>query len=165
MLQPFAKNLSFNAPLVSAFHRAGWQASVHISFHSAANCHYSAKSRLSSWLLVKMCQLINDKRGLVVNFFQPKRCEFVSFFMLIHKDFVGFLHMYKNTNCASTLNNCTCEAKTIFQVYHSRLTFECYEFSVISNYLPTIYTSYLSYHIWLARAGKKPFSKIFRIVE
>lgn len=33
MLQPFAKNLSFNASVVSAFHRAGWQASVHISFH------------------------------------------------------------------------------------------------------------------------------------
>lgn len=32
MLQPFAKNLSFNAPVVFAFHRAGWQASVHISF-------------------------------------------------------------------------------------------------------------------------------------
>lgn len=32
MLQPFAENLSSNASLVPAFHRAGCQASVYISF-------------------------------------------------------------------------------------------------------------------------------------
>lgn len=121
MCQPSAKNLSFNAPVVSAFHRAGWQTSVHISFQE----HLQVDIRMSKEVVsvtVTIHQLIGDKQSLGVRLCEPLRWKSLIFLLLV----VKFLHMYKSAAeyFELTLSNGS--------YYHDNLAMACWPWTSMS---------------------------------